>query len=251
MDFYCDSLSSDSQLILLDSILTSYKMDECCQSTIYECLKNRPKCMIAHRFYNFSCWMVLRESEFDKILLQLDKRHDSFFDTQEFFIYPTILDPAGNREAEINITAYISANCSLCKKVVIPLHMAVTKGPIKKKAILYLKPILPNISNMALIAAQKMGKFWEYYHSLEKVKKRLDEKILLSKAKKLKLPLKEFKKMLYYEENKKLLQSYKAEAIKNGVEITPTLFINNRRYSSYKNPQWIIDLVEYEYEKVK
>ena len=29
------------------------------------------------------------------------------------------------------------------------------------------------------------------------------------------------------------------------------LFINNRRYRSYKNPQWIIDVVEYEYEQIK
>jgi protein-disulfide isomerase len=195
--------------------------------------------------------MVLRESEFDKIILQLEKRYASFVNPQEFIITPTILAPAGDRNAKITITAYISANCSLCKKVVIPLNMAVTKGPIEKKAILYLKPILPDISNMALIAAQKMGKFWEYYFSLEKEKRRLNEKILLLKAKKLKLPLKEFKKMLYDEEIKKILQENKSEAIRNGVEITPTLFINNRRYSSYKNPQWIIDLVEYEYEKVK
>ena len=251
MNFYCDSLSSNSQLVLLDSIITSYKLSECCQNTIEECLKIQPNCMIAHRFYNFSCWMVLRETEFDKVLLQLDKRQDSFLNPQEFSISPTVLKPAGTINAKITITAYISANCSLCKKVVIPLYMAVTSGPIEKKAVLNLKPILPNISNMALLAAQKMGKFWEYYHSLEKEEKRLDEKILVSKAKKLKLPVEEFKKMLYDEESKKIIEGYKAEAIKNGITITPTLFINNRRYSSYKDPQWIIDLVEYEYEKVK
>lgn len=108
-----------------------------------------------------------------------------------------------------------------------------------------------HIGDRAFMAAAKMGKFWEFFLSLEKVKRRLDEKILPSKARKVGLDITLFEKYLYDEKIKAGLQRMREEALSNGVEISPTLFINNRRYQSYKDPQWVIDAVEYEYEQIK
>jgi hypothetical protein len=38
------------------------------------------------------------------------------------------------------------------------------------------------------------------------------------------------------------------EGESNGVTVTPTAFINNKRYRSYKDPKWIVDAALYEYE---
>jgi protein-disulfide isomerase len=37
------------------------------------------------------------------------------------------------------------------------------------------------------------------------------------------------------------------EAVRNGVTIAPTLFINGKRYHSYKDPQWVVDAALWEY----
>jgi hypothetical protein len=33
--------------------------------------------------------------------------------------------------------------------------------------------------------------------------------------------------------------------------MTPTFFINGKRYRSYKDPQWVVDAALYEYEGLK
>ena len=248
---YSDSITTDSQLILLDSVITHYHIVKCCNSTIEKCIRTKPVCSIAPRFYNFTCWLIMREDKYDEILLQLDKRYKSYFGPDTFSIASSFLPPAGDTAAPVVITAYISASCNLCKKVCIPLHMAVTEGPIAGKAILQLKPSTLQIGDRAFIAAAKMGKSWEFFLSLEKVKRRLDEKTLISKARKVGLDTTLFKKYLYDEKVKAWLQKMRDEALSNGVEISPTLFINHRRYQSYKDPQWVIDAVEYEYERIK
>lgn len=248
---YSDSITADSQLILLDSVITNYHIAKCCNSNIEECIMAEPACSIAPRFYNFTCWLIMREDKYDEITLLLDKRYKSYFGPDTFNVASSFLPPAGDTAAPVIITAYINASCNLCKKVCIPLHMAVTEGPIIGKAKLQLKPSTIQIGDRAFMAAAKMGKFWEFFLSLEKVKRRLDEKILISKAKKLGLNTTLFEKYLYDEKIKAELQKMREEALSNGVEISPTLFINNRRYQSYKDPQWVIDAVEYEYEQIK
>lgn len=192
----------------------------------------------------------MRENNYNEITLQLDKRYKSFFGPDTFTIAPSIIPPTGDTAAPIVITAYISASCNLCKKVCIPLHMAVTEGPIMGMAKLQLKPSTTHTGDMALLAAAKMGKFWEFFLSLEKVKRRLDEKFLLKNAEKLGLNRWAFENFLYDDKLRAELKTMQKEAVSNGVEISPTLFINNRRYQSYKNPQWVIDVVEYEYERL-
>ncbi len=247
---YSDSVTTDSRLLLLDSVITNYRIVKCCNSTIEKCIINKPACSIAPRFYNFTCWLIMREDNYDAITLQLDKRYISFFGPDTFSIASSYIPPAGDAAAPIVITAYISASCNLCKKVCIPLHMAVTEGPVKGMAMLRLKPSTVHIGDRAFMAAAKMGKFWEFFLSLENVKKRLDEKFLIKKAKKLGLNTALFEKYLYDEKLIAELKNIQEEALSNGAKISPTLFINNRRYQSYKNPQWIIDVVEYEYERI-
>lgn len=124
---YSDSITTDSQLILLDSVITNYHIVKCCNSTIEKCIRTKPVCSIAPRFYNFTCWLIMREDKYDEIILQLDKRYKSYFGPDTFTITPSFLHPAGDTAAPVVITAYINASCNLCKKVCIPLHMAVTE----------------------------------------------------------------------------------------------------------------------------
>ncbi len=247
---YSDSIKSDSQLLLLDSVTNSYYLKECCDDTLGKCLEVDKPCTIALRYYSFASWMILKENPYKKIITQLGKREESFFGRDTFSFDLSLLPPAGDSAAPITIVAYVSASCPLCKKVCIPLHMAVTDGPIKGMAKLHLKTMTTSIGDMALLAADAQGKFWEFFLSLEKEDRRLNEKILVSRARKIGLNIDKFKYMIYEDKKRERLKKSWEEAQKNGVQISPTLFVNNRRYRSYKDPQWVIDLVEYENENI-
>lgn len=245
---YFDSLKTDEQLLLLDSVVNSFVIPECCDTTLGKCLTIKPGCSIATRFYNFTSWLIMKNDPYDKCLKQLDKRYTSFFSPDTFTLAPGPLPAAGDAASPITITVYISASCPLCKKVSIPLHMAVSEGgPLAQRAKLYLKPFTTRAGDLALMAANAQGKFWEFFLSLENENRRLDTRILLKKAKKSGLDLELFEKHIYEQTFEKKLKEIQNEAVSNGVTISPTLFINNRRYQSYKDPQWIIDAVEYEY----
>jgi hypothetical protein len=48
----------------------------------------------------------------------------------------------------------------------------------------------------------------------------------------------------------KAAQASAREGVKNGVTVTPTVFINSKRYRSYKDPRWIVDAALFEYESL-
>jgi len=246
---YRDSLKTKTHLALRDSITNAFFIDYCCGSALASCLEKNPPCPIALRLDNFACWLILRNTPCDTILLQLGKSYASFFGPDTFRIAPSRLPPAGDSAAPVVITAYISASCNLCKKICLPLYRAVTQGTLAGKARLQLKPATLHTRDMALLAAEKQGKFWEFFLSLEDVKRRLDEKFLLEKAKKVGCNVDRFQKEMHNPKLEKILQENKHEALANGVEISPTLFINNRRYWRNKDPQWVIDAAQFEYEK--
>ncbi len=253
---YFDSLETNEQLLLLDSVCNSFNIKECCDTTLGTCLTLKPECSIAHRMYNFVSWLILKNDPFEKCMNQLNKRYISFFGPDTFSLKPAVLPSAGNPASPITVTVYISASCPLCKKVCIPLYMAVSKdGPLYQRARLVLKPFTTRAGDLALMAANAQGEFWKFYLSLENEHRRLDTRILMQKAKKLALDLELFEKHIYEQTFAKELMEIRNEAVTNGVTISPTLFINNRRYQSYKDPQWVIDAVDYEYfehiQKVK
>lgn len=242
---YADSLTTTDHLQLLDSIAYSFTLDNCCDTTIGACIELKPACTQAPRFLDFISWMILRGHQQEKIIKELEKRVVSFFGPDTFLVNSS-LPLAGAQDAPVIISSYISASCPRCKKVCIPLYLAVTDGPLYQLAKLQLIPATVSFGNMALLAAHEQGKFWDFFLKLEGEKRRLNERILMSKARKLGLNTKQFKRALYNNQYKKVLTQSRNKARNNGVTITPTLFINKRRYRSYKNPQWIIDAVEYE-----
>jgi protein-disulfide isomerase len=44
------------------------------------------------------------------------------------------------------------------------------------------------------------------------------------------------------------LEAVKKEGVRIGVTVTPGVYINGKPYHSFKDPQWVIDAIEYSYE---
>lgn len=248
---YIDSLEHQEHLFRFDSVISNYTINEACSSTIEKCLEQKSESSLAERLSNFIAWLILRNKNQKDIVKQLDKRVLSFNVPDTCKFTNPFIPPAGDPKAPVKIIAYVKASCSLCKRVVIPIHLAVNSPVLKGIANLEIRPMMNTLGNRALLAAQKQGKGWEYFLALEEEDRRLDLKVVAEIAKKIGLNEQIFNKNLNSSDLVTTLLKLRKEATFNNFNTAPTLYINNRRYQSYKDPKWLIDAIEYEYERTK
>ncbi|MGI6395397.1 MAG: DsbA family protein [bacterium] len=88
---------------------------------------------------------------------------------------------------------------------------------------------------LASIAAQKQGKFWEYYAKLFDELKNINEENLVKWASELNLDMEQFEKDRNSEKAGKILQDDISQGMNFGVRGTPTLFINGKRIVGANN----------------
>jgi protein-disulfide isomerase len=143
---------------------------------------------------------------------------------------------AGDPQAPVTIVEYACARCPFCARLTPELHDAVTTGPLKGKAKLYLRVFpLKNHSGakeaaMAFEAAADLDAFWPYvlfaFRHFEEfaIDKRADW------AAKVGLDPQAFAARLNDAKLVDRLVASKKEGIANGVDGTPTLYINSRKY---------------------
>jgi protein-disulfide isomerase len=88
---------------------------------------------------------------------------------------------------------------------------------------------------LASVAAQKQGKFWEYYLRLFDDIKNINDENLVKWAAELGLDMEKFEADRNSEEAGKILQNDMSQGMTFGVRGTPTLFINGRRIVGANN----------------
>jgi len=199
--------------------------------------------------YNFSLWLVQHENDRSKVLEQLGKRYDGYFTTAKHVIDTSNLTWAGSPAAPVRIVAYVSSSCNICKHIVGELYDSVTVGSLSGKVKLMAIPFGTGIGDIALFAANSKGKFWELFQAMRENKVRYKEEDIIKMTKDAGIAEKEMRNLLKKPEFDKLLKDARNQGSGNGVELTPTFFINEKRYSSYKDPEWIIDAALFEIEK--
>lgn len=248
---YIDSIVHDDHLLRYDSIISTYSMDKICGSNLDDCSKKNPNSSLSIRLKNFIAWLVIRNKNQSKVFKQLDKRVLSLYPNKICTFSEPLIKPAGDPKSPIKLIAYVKASCSLCKRVVIPMHLAVQSEILKGIATLEIRPMTVTLGDKALLAAAKQNKGWDFFLALEKEDRRFNEKIIIEIATKIELNIEQFKNDLYSPEIHNILVKLREEAMKNDFNTAPTLYINNYRYQSYKDPQWLIDAIEYNYEMKK
>lgn len=248
---YIDSLKYDDHLLRFDSINTNFTLNLDCGKTIEECSKNEGESTLSLRLQNFVAWLILRNKSNDQIYNQLNKRILSFFPEDSCKFTKPLIKPTGIPSSPVKLVAYVKASCSLCKRVVIPLHMAINSEVLKGIATLEIRPMMDSPGNRALLAAEKQGKGWDFFLALEKEERRLDMFVIKEIIKSIGLDFSIFEKDYNSLEITNTLLDLRDEATENGFNTAPTLYINNFRYQSYKDPKWLIDAIEYKYEILK
>jgi protein-disulfide isomerase len=180
----------------------------------------------------------------------LAERYASFNDTVRHTFDVSRVSFAGNPRSPVTILLFVSTSCPLCKKVYKELYGEVTGGKLKARAKIGIKVFSARPGDLALLAARKFNKQSEFLLSLAGVEERISMKITMQKALEIGLPEREFRALLQDTVLTNEAQASALEGERNGVTVTPTVFIDNKRYRSYKDPKWIVDAALYEYESL-
>jgi protein-disulfide isomerase len=231
----------------LDSITSSFQITSCRSMSFAQALKRSPPCPMATHLYPFAQWLAAKGKTYAECMKDLADRQRCAIDTQRYSIDLSSSLLAGDVAAPVTIVVYISGLCPLCKYISSELYNEVTIGALKGKARLAIKPCKANRADEAIVAAAHFKKQWEYLIALHNLKVRPDEPILLKLADSLGMSSTAFGQYMDSRALQLIIEHDSEEAVRNGVTIAPTLFINGKRYHSYKDPQWVVDAALWEY----
>ena len=140
----------------------------------------------------------------------------------------------GSPMAQVTIFEFSDFQCPHCKMASPQLKKIVEESNGKVKLIFkqYPLPGHPKARECAkaAIAAHKQGKFWEMHDLLFDNQDRLQSANLEEYAKKLGLDLKRFRADLASKETAAKIEADIAEGREAGVDSTPSIYVNDRRY---------------------
>jgi hypothetical protein len=231
--------------------LDGFIIKECGTLSVPECSQRHKECAIAHRLDRFIRWIDTlgrNDVSCSTRVAQLKARYENLKDTTRSPIDMSEVRCVGTGDAPVIILLYISASCPLCKKVFRELHKEVTAGNLCGIAKLGIKVFSDRPKDVALLAAGRFDKQSDLLLSLAEVKERLSIKIIMQKAHEIGIPDSAFTALVQDSACIRAARVSALEGVKNGVTVTPTVFINNKRYRSYKDPPWIVDAALFEYE---
>jgi protein-disulfide isomerase len=239
------------------AVLKSQHPYDCCDGTILSCLKRKPVCRLAQRLADDVCRRAAKGQKRDRIERALARRATSMMPGGKTHpINLSGLTPAGNAKAPVTAVLYLCARCPFCARLAPQLHQSVVAGELKGKVKLYVRafPIRSHPHSteggMAMLAAQKLGKFWDFLLHMYANFKRFDPAKLPDCAAAKGMDRERFRQLLTNKQLRKRLVASKKEGVRNKVDSTPTLFINGRKYSGDLDAVQVVDVLAEEYERV-
>ena len=242
---------SPAQQKEFDSLVQSFHIAACDSLSLKKSLEQKPPCRLAVYVAPFAKWLVGKGKTLGECVKDCGVRCECMTADRRYTIDVSDFPVAGDQHAPVSIVIYISAMCPLCKYLASEMYREVTTGALQGKAWLLAKPFTGGLGDRALVAAGHFNKYWDYIIALNNIKMRPDEPILLKVADSLGMGKAAFNKLLADSSIMKKLVGFREEGEKNEVTVTPTFFIDGKRYRSYKDPQWVVDAALYEYEGLK
>jgi protein-disulfide isomerase len=194
----------------------------------------------------FAHWLDTIDLDDTKRCGALQVREQALLFAPQYTIAPTPFVTAGN--GPVRITVYVSADCSLCKRLVGEMYGEVTTGTLQGKATLEPKPFKagPGEIGLWIAARESDAKFWQVFNALKNQKSRSTP---ASAAKLVGISEEELVRIAYLPECKDNLIASELEAKRNDVTVTPTYFINSGKYRSYKDTRWVADAAEFYFDQ--
>ena len=168
---------------------------------------------------------------------------------KEIVIPPTIVPrefaPAkGPLNAPIFIIEYGDFECPFCKKASTALMSIAAQYPEAvrieyRQFPLYSKHPNATLAGVASLCAHAQGKFWEYHDQLFEYQNNLTQAALMRYAMEVGLKMDTFQSCLVEKKTLPMVSEEFSAGLKDGVEGTPTFFVNGEKISGpVKYEQW-------------
>lgn len=252
----CDALGGAQKKLATEILQTQHAYD-CCDRSLAECLKRRPVCRVVRRLSEDVCRRVAAGQNRADIERELSRRATSMTSTgNDYRIDTKGAVPVGKSDAKVTVVAYVCPRCPFCARLMGELEKSVVSGQLAGKVKLYAKlfPVRnhPGSSEagLALVAAARLGKFWEYLLALYRDFDGFDVNKLADVAAAAGLDKAKFSELSKDPKTRASLVESKKEGVRNGVESTPTFFINGRKYVGELKLSVLEDILEEEHERV-
>jgi len=250
----CAQLAGDKRG-LAEKIFRSTHPYDCCDETLDRCLKQKKVCRLATRLRDEICKRIAVGHDENRIKTALERRARSMLPGKRVGIDLSGSEPAGEAKAKVVVVVYACTRCPYCAQVVPELHRLVTSSSLKGKVALYLKPFPisdhagSKEGGLALQAAARNKKFWPYALKLYGEFKRFEVSKLPEWAAQLGLDREAFKREMASPQAVQRLVDSKREGIRNGVEQTPTIFLDGRKYQGELGREVLPDILEEEVDR--
>lgn len=252
----CDRLSGDQQARAKRLFAATYPYD-CCDETLDRCLRQKRVCKLAQRLRDAICRRLRRGEDDKRIATALERRARSMLPSAtRAQLDLAQAELAGAANAPVQVVVYACARCPFCSKVVPELHRLATDSGLKGKIALHMRPF-PISSHkgaaeggMALMAAQQQQRFWRFALKLYTEYDRFSPARLPEQAAAVGLDKRRFAKALDDPALRKRLVAAKKEGLRNGVNATPTIFINGRRYHGDMDRETLLDVLDEEADRM-
>jgi protein-disulfide isomerase len=229
---------------------------DCCDESLDRCLKQKRVCRLAVRLREDICKRVAAGQDEKHIRSALERRARSMMPGKRVSFDLSAWEPAGNPGARVVVVAYACARCPFCSRVLPDLHRLVSSGRLKGKVALYLKPFPisghagAKEGGVAMQAAARLKKLWPFTLKLYGEYDRFKVDRLPEWAAQVGLDREAFRREMAAGPTMQQVVESKKEGIRNGVDATPTIFINGRRYQGELGSEVLQDVLEEELDRV-
>jgi len=253
----CDSLSSEAKAVA-DKVMATVHPHDCCDDTVAQCLEKKPSKLV-RRLADVICRRAAAGQDAEKITEALRRRALSMLGAGR----PAKLETngiawAGDKDAKVEIVAYVCTRCPYCVRWVPEVYKAVSEGgPLFGKARFAIRPFpLSSHSGakeggIAVEAARAMGKFWPYFLLVMEKHNSFQADQLASWASTVGLDPADFQEKMEDPATEAAVVKSKKEGLRNGVQGTPTPIIDRKLYDGDLSLAAFVDAVLEEADRVE
>jgi protein-disulfide isomerase len=230
----CDGLKGPQREVA-HQVLASAHPHDGCDGTLAECLRRSPVSPLVVRLAADVCRRAGAGQSRADIERELARRAASAV-SPRVDIDVSGAAVAGDKDAPVEVVVYLCARCPYCARLLPQLYASVTHGPLQGKARLIVRPFPirshPHSTEggLAMIAAARLGKSWEFLLHLYAHFDQFDAARLPDCAAAVGLDPERFRREMADPAVKARLVAAKREGIRNHVEATPTVFVARRKY---------------------
>lgn len=252
----CDDLSPEQRAVI-DAVFLSEHPYDGCDDTFAACLKAEPAHPLVRRLGDWMCAKAARGADAASLKRSLERRGLTMMrpgKTHE--VAPEFDSIAGCTRAPVRLTVYACARCPFCAKIMPELHREATSGRLAGRVALQLKafPIKSHKwsaeSNQALQTAIDLGRGWEFLLAMYAKFDGFDPDRIPGLVIESGLDKAAFAAETAKPSVRDHLVASKKEGLRNGVEATPTFYLNGRKFLTDLDTETVVDCVLEELETI-